>query len=113
MSVYGFLNSASDKDPKKLFYRTLNLPKHGVVAVFEIESVEMIKDTLPPELQGGLSRVKDMMQKALIATTSINGKTLDALTINRQRIEMSDPRARRGFSVGNMIGGNRQAEPQQ
>lgn len=98
MSVYGFLNAASDKDAKKLFYRTLNLPKHGVVAVYEIEAVEMIKGTLPESLQKGLERVKDMMQKSLISTTSINGKTLDALTINRQRIEMTDPRARRGFA---------------
>lgn len=111
MSIYGFLNSASGRDEKKLFYRALNLPKHGVVAVFEIEAVEMIKDTLPAGLQKGLEKVKDMMQKALIATTSINGKTIDSLTINRQRIEMSDPRARRGF-MQNIVRGGQPEQPQ-
>lgn len=96
-SIYGLLVSASNKDPNKLKYRLLHLPKHAPKAIHDIESVNLIKSTLPKGLQETLSEVMDMYDKSLISTTSINSGTMNMLTTNRQRIEVSDPRARRNF----------------
>jgi hypothetical protein len=103
MSIYGLLNVASGKDPAKLMYRTLNLPKNCSIHIFEIEGIELIKDTLPKGCQDILDDVKDAFDKALIATTSIGGKTLDSLTTNRQKIEVNNPNVRRSF-LGNALG---------
>jgi hypothetical protein len=96
-SIYGLLNIASGKDPTKLMYRTLNLPKNSAINIFIIEGVDLIKSTLPEGCRDAIDDIKDAFDKSLISTTSINGKTLDMLTTNRQKVEVNNPNVRRGF----------------
>jgi hypothetical protein len=108
-SIYGLLNAASGKDATKLLYRTLNLPKHAAEAVYNIEAISTLLDTLPEGLKKTITELMNVHQKALMATTSVNAKTMEMLTINRQRIEVNNPAARKNF-VQKLIGGGQQQE---
>lgn len=107
MSVFGMINEASDKDAEKLHYRLLNLPKNGIKVVQTIEQLNIIKETLPPELEALCKEMISTLQKTLIATTSIKGWGLQQLTTSKSRIEINDPRARRQ-AMGQIFGGGEQ-----
>ena len=102
MSVFGMLNEASDKDPEKLHYRLLNLPRNGIKVVQAIEQINIIKETLPEELKELCGEMMSSLHKTLIATTSIKGWGMSQLTTNKSRIEINDPRARRQ-AMGNIF----------
>ena len=97
-SIYGLINAASDKDPDKLIYRTLHLPKNAPEAVYNIEAPNIIMDTLPEGIQRALKSLINVHKKALISTTSINSGMMNMLTTNRQRIEVNNPLARKSFA---------------
>ena len=107
MSVFGMINEASNKDPEKLHYRLLNLPKNGIKVVQTIEQINIIKETLPDELKPLCKEMMGTLEKTLIATTSLKGWGLSQLTTNKSRIEINDPRARRQV-MGQVFGGGEQ-----
>src|SRR3990167_9883573 len=103
------INEASNKDPEKLHYRLLNLPKNGIKVVQTIEQLNIIKETLPPELKELCKEMMGTLQKTLIATTSIKGWGLAQLTTSKSRIEINDPRARRQ-AYGNIFRGDQESQ---
>jgi len=92
------INAASDKDPDKLIYRTLHLPKNAPQAIYDIEAPNIIMATLPEGIQKALKELINVHKKALISTTSINSGMMNMLTTNRQRIEVNNPLARKSFA---------------
>lgn len=109
-SIYGLVNTGSGKDEGKLLYRTLIGPKGLPKAVTELETLEYLIDCVPTDLQDIILGAKRICDKALISTTSINGRMMDMLLTTKQRIEVSDPRAKRGI-VGKLMPNNNREPP--
>jgi len=106
-SVLGLILSASGgKDRKdRLLYRTLVGPKNLPQAVEKIEQITAVKETLPENMQDVAEEAKEILIKALIATTSVKGHMLTMLTTSKTEVKINDPRARRQVLGGLMRGG--------
>lgn len=104
-SVFAMINSASNKKPRKLLYRILNMPRQAPKVVEAIEQIPLIKNTLPEDLQEMCDDLLETLENPLIATTSIKGWGLSQLTTHKTRIDVNDPRARKQV-MGNVFGGD-------
>jgi hypothetical protein len=112
-SIFGFINSASGKDPNKLKYRSMLLPKHCAKVIRIKEKLNLLKKGLSLDEQDIITDLDDMFDKSLISTTSIKGYTTQTLTTNKSEVRISDPRIKKQIMGGLMrTGGQENAPPQ-
>lgn len=104
-SVLGLITSASGKNRDRLLYRTLVGPKHLPEVVQKIEQITAVKETLPENMQDVAEEAREMLIRALIATTSIKGHMLSMLTTQKSEIKVNDPRVRKQIAGGLLRGG--------
>ena len=107
--IFGFISAGSRGSPEKIKFRTLDAPKHIPEAVEKLERLRYLQPALPPDIAAIAEDTYDMFENALISTTSIKGATLKMLTTNKQQIQVSDPRIKRGVlgGAGKFLGGGR------
>lgn len=105
-TIYGLIGDASEKKPDRLFYRTLVSSKQLPMSTIDIEYIKFIKETLPKPLQDVSDGLMDIFIKALTATTSVKGQMMSILTTHRQRIEVSNPNAKKSI-LNNLLKTNR------
>ena len=106
-SVFALINSASNKKPRKLMLRILNLPRQAPKVVEAIEQIPLLKNTLPTELHEMCEDILESLENPLIASTSIKGWGLSQLTTNKTRIDVNNPQARKQ-AMGHLFGGGEQ-----
>ena len=102
-SVFALINSASNKKPRKLMLRVLNLPRQAPKVVEAIEQIPLLKNTLPKDLHEMCDDILESLENPLIASTSIKGWGLSQLTTNKTRIDVNNPQARKQ-AMGQLFG---------
>lgn len=99
-SVLGLITASSGKNKDRLLYRTLVGPKHLPEVVQKIEMITAVKETLPESMQDVADEAKEILERALISTTSIKGAMLSMLTTHKSEIKVNDPKVRRQIAGG-------------
>lgn len=99
-SILSLITSSSGKNKDRLLYRTLVGPKHLPEVVQKIEQITAVKETLPESMQDVADEAKEILERALISTTSIKGNMLQMLTTQKSVITVNDPRVKRQIAGG-------------
>jgi len=81
---------------KHVLYRTLNLPKGGVRAVYKIEQMNLLLPISNPQRQRTIKRIIDIFTNTLISTSSLNGWNMDKLTETKVRQINEDVQSKKG-----------------
>lgn len=94
-----------DKDPIRQLYSTLIANDNLPTAVYEIEHLNLLIDTMPDDMRDVIQEIYDLHIRAVTSTRSIWGAIIKELTLQKSRVEYSGGESKSRGIAGKLFGG--------